>query len=95
MQFGDGPFSFIILAMIGVFYFFMIRPQQKKAKKEEQFAEDLSKGQKIVTSTGIHGKVISLDKEKGTLKLEIDSNTTIKIDRIAVSMDLTQKHYSK
>ena len=95
MQFGDPIFSMIILAMIGVFYFFMIRPQQKKAKKEEQFAEDLSKGQKIVTTTGIHGKVISLNKDNGTLKLEIDSNTSIKIERIAVSMDLTQKHYSK
>ena len=88
-------FNFIIFAMIGVFYFFMIRPQQKKAKQEERFVDELSKGKKVVTSTGIHGKVVSIDKEKGTLKLEIDSNTTIKIDRIAISMDLTKKHYSK
>ena len=88
-------FSFIIFAMIGVFYFFMIRPQQKKAKQEERFVDELSKGKKVVTSTGIHGKVVSIDKDKGTLKLEIDSNTTIKIDRIAISMELTQKHYSK
>lgn len=95
MNFGDPTFSFIIFAMIGVFYFFMIRPQQKKAKQEERFVDELSKGKKVVTSTGIHGKVVSIDKDKGTLKLEIDSNTTIKIDRIAISMDLTEKHYGK
>lgn len=93
--FENNMFSFIIFAMIGVFYFFMIRPQQKKAKQEERFVDELSKGQKVVTSTGIHGKVVSLDKDKGTMKLEIDSNTSIKIDRIAISMELTQKHYSK
>ena len=95
MNFGDPTFSIIIFAMIGVFYFFMIRPQQKKAKQEERFVDELSKGQKVVTSTWIHGKVVSLDKDKGTMKLEIDSNTSIKIDRIAISMELTQKHYSK
>ncbi len=95
MNFGDPTFSIIIFAMIGVFYFFMIRPQQKKAKQEERCVDELSKGQKVVTSTGIHGKVVSLDKDKGTMKLEIDSNTSIKIDRIAISMELTQKHYSK
>ena len=42
----------------------MIRPQQKKAKQEERFVDELSKGQKVVTTTGIHGKVVSLDKEK-------------------------------
>lgn len=95
MNFGDPTFSFIIFAMIGVFYFFMIRPQQKKAKQEERFVDELSKGKKVVTSTGIHGKVLSIDKDKGTMKLEIDSNTSIKIDRIAISMDLTEKHYGK
>ncbi|MGB1051799.1 MAG: preprotein translocase subunit YajC [Saprospirales bacterium TMED214] len=95
MNFGDPTFSFIIFAMIGVFYFFMIRPQQKKAKQEERFVDELSKGKKVVTSTGIHGKVVSIDKDKGTMKLEIDSNTSIKIDRIAISMDLTEKHYGK
>ena len=95
MNFGDPTFSFIIFAMIGVFYFFMIRPQQKKAKQEERFVDELSKGKKVVTGTGIHGKVVSIDKDKGTMKLEIDSNTSIKIDRIAISMDLTEKHYGK
>ena len=95
MNFGDPTFSFIIFAMIGVFYFFMIRPQQKKAKQEERFVDELSKGKKVVTSTGIHGKVVSIDKDKGTMKMEIDSNTSIKIDRIAISMDLTEKHYGK
>jgi len=95
MNFGDPTFSFIIFAMIGVFYFFMIRPQQKKAKQEERFVDELSKGKKVVTSTGIHGKVVSIDKDKGTMKLEIDSNTSIKIDQIAISMDLTEKHYGK
>ena len=55
------PFILILL----VFYFFMIAPQMKRAKKEKQFASALKKGDRVVTKSGMHGKVAALnDKDE-------------------------------
>ncbi|HLU16519.1 MAG TPA: preprotein translocase subunit YajC [Edaphocola sp.] len=80
---------FIMLAMIVVMYFFMIRPQQKRAKEQKAFAESLVAGEKVVTSSGIHGKILRANDD-GTLLLEIDRNTNIVIERQAVSMEMTK-----
>ncbi len=75
-----------------VFYFFMIRPQNKKQKELKQFRESLREGDKVVTIGGIYGKVAQL-KEDGSILLEIDNNVRIKIDKSSVvkdSSDLAQ-----
>ncbi|MDG2073072.1 MAG: preprotein translocase subunit YajC, partial [Polaribacter sp.] len=46
------------LAMIVVIYFFMIRPQMKKQKNEKKFQADIVKGTRVITSSGIHGKIV-------------------------------------
>lgn len=79
---------FIMIGMIVVMYFFMIRPQQKRAKEQKAFAESLAQGEKVVTSSGIHGKITRVN-EDGTLSLEIDRNTTVIVERQAVSMEMT------
>lgn len=71
-----------------VFYFFMIRPQAKKAKEARKFREELKKGDKIITIGGIHGKVIEL-KETSVL-VDVDSGTKLRIERSAVSMDSSE-----
>ena len=80
----SNPFSFLLMVggIILVFYFFMIRPQQKKAKQEKQFRESLKKGDKIVTIGGIHGRIVSVE-EDGIL-VEVDNGVKLKFDKTAV-----------
>lgn len=68
----------MIVAIIAVFYFFMIRPQQKKAKKLREFREGIQEGQKVVTAGGIYGKVKKV--KDTTFVVEIAPNVSITID---------------
>ncbi|MEI7734581.1 MAG: preprotein translocase subunit YajC [Ferruginibacter sp.] len=74
--------------MIAVFYFFMIRPQAKKAKQQKQFINNLQKGDKIVTIAGIHGKVNKVNDDN-TLEMEVSPGSYLKIERSAISMEWT------
>ncbi len=74
--------------MIAVFYFFMIRPQAKKAKQQKQFVNNLQKGDKIVTIAGIHGTVNKVNDDS-TLMLEVSPGSYIKIERSSISMEWT------
>ncbi len=87
---GNGTFSFLLLGgMILVFYFFMIRPQQKKAKSVKQFQENMQKGTKIVTIAGIHGSINKVNDD-GTIMLETSPGSYLKIEKSAISMEWTQ-----
>jgi len=74
--------------MILVFWLFMIRPQAKKAKQQKSFIDNLQKGDKVVTIAGIHG-VVNKVNDDGTLSLEINPGSYIKIERSSISMDWT------
>ena len=71
-----------------VFYFFMIRPQVKKAKDHKKLVEDLKKGDKIVTTAGIHGKIV--DMNETTFLIEVEGGTKIRFDKTAISLDATK-----
>ena len=58
------------LAIIVVFYFFMIRPQMNRQKKEKAFQTEIKKGSKVVTSSGIHGKIAEVNAAENTITLE-------------------------
>ncbi|HMT36229.1 MAG TPA: preprotein translocase subunit YajC [Chitinophagaceae bacterium] len=77
-----------MVGMIGVMYFFLIRPQMKRAKEQKEFSNSTSVGDMIVTTAGIHGKIIKTN-EDGTISVEVDRNTVLKMDKSAVSMELT------
>ena len=80
----------VMMALIMVvFWFFMIRPQQKKAKAAKQFRESLQKGSKVVTIGGIHGRVVEVADT--TILLEVDSNVKLRFEKSAVAMDNTQQ----
>ena len=80
---GLGYEQFIFFGgIIAIFYFFMIRPQQKRAKEERLFREGLSKGDKVMTIGGIHGIIESLDEK--TAMVKVDSNTKLKFDKTAL-----------
>lgn len=85
---------FLMIGMIAVMYFFMIRPQAKRAKEQKKFAENTTTGDKIVTTAGIHG-VISRINEDSTLQLEISRGTFMTIERSAISMELTKAYRKK
>jgi preprotein translocase subunit YajC len=87
---GGGGYSFFIF--LGLFfviiYFFMIRPQTKKAKEQKNFLSEIQKGDRVVTVGGIHGKVLSVDDD--TYLLEVDTNTKLRIEKSVVSLDFTK-----
>lgn len=90
LQAGGNPaFSMILMVgMIAVMYFFMIRPQAKRAKEQKKFGETIGSGEEIVTTSGIHGRITNVNDD-GTLKLEISRNVFITVERSAVSMEMT------
>lgn len=74
-----------MLLIIVVFYFFMIRPQMKKAKDHKKFVEELKKGDKVVTTSGIHGKIVDLNET--TFLIEVESGTKIRFEKSSVSLE--------
>src|SRR5690349_19530505 len=88
---GGGGFQFIFLGlMIVVFWLFFIRPQAKKAKQQKSFIDNLQKGDKVVTIAGIHG-IINKVNEDGTISLEINPGSYIRIEKWAISMEWTNQ----
>ena len=72
----------MIVLMIGVFYFFMIRPQMKKQKELKKFREGLKAGDKVVTIGGIHGKILEI---ADTTVLIQSEGTKLRLEKSAVS----------
>lgn len=68
-----------LIFMFAIFYFLLIRPQQKKAKEHRALLDSLKKGDQVITAAGIHGKVTALDENIATL--EIAPGVNIKISK--------------
>jgi preprotein translocase subunit YajC len=82
-------FSFVIFgAIFLVFYFFMVRPQQKKAKDQKKFTEEIKRGDYVVTIGGAHGHVAELEGD--TFILEVEKGGRIRFNKSAISMDATK-----
>ena len=83
---GSGTSSLIMMGLIFiVFYFFMIRPQIKKQKKESEYRKSLKKGDKIISVGGIHGKIIDIKND--TFVIEVQGGTQLRIEKNAVAMN--------
>jgi preprotein translocase subunit YajC len=63
----------------------MIRPQMKKAKDHKKFVEELKKGDKVITTSGIHGKIVDLNE--ATFLIEVESGTKIRFEKSSVSLE--------
>lgn len=74
------------LLMFVVIYFFMIRPQQNRMKKEKEFENSLKVGDRIITKSGIHAKIVELGET--TVVIETMSGK-LKMERTAISMELS------
>ena len=78
----------LMLGMIAIFYVFMILPQMRKRKKQNAFIQSIGTGDRIVTSSGIHGKITKLDET--TAVIELEDKQKMKIERSAISMEMSE-----
>lgn len=87
----EGISSFLpFIAMFAVVYFFMIAPQMKRAKQEKKFINELKRGDRVITKSGMHGRVVDLNDKDNSCVIETMSGK-IKFDRSAISMELSKK----
>jgi len=89
-QAGDFKQFIMPIALIAVLYFFMIRPQMVKQKKEKKFQDAIKVGAKVVTTSGIHGKISEVNTNNNTVVVETGAGK-IRFERSAISMSLSQK----
>lgn len=81
--------TLIFFALIFViFYFMILRPQQKRAKERQGMLESLKKGDKVITSGGLHGRVAGLDEK--TVLVEVADNMKLKFERSAINVILKE-----
>ena len=86
------PISILIMGgMFFVMWMFFIRPQAKQAKLAKEFQASLDKGARVVTTGGIHGKIVKA--EDTAVLLEIDTNVKIRIEKSGISMEMSQTAY--
>jgi preprotein translocase subunit YajC len=87
---GDiGQFLPMILIFV-VAYFFMIRPQMKRQKDEKKFSAELKRGDRVITKSGLHGKVVDINDKDLSCVLETMAGK-LKFDRSAISMEMSKK----
>lgn len=82
----NSMFVLQMVALAAIFYFFIIRPQQKKIKQEKEFEAGLKLGDKIITKSGFHGKVAELTETTAVIET---MSGKLKIERSAISLELT------
>jgi preprotein translocase subunit YajC len=82
----DNYMNFLpIVLIVVVFYFFILRPQSKKAKEQKNFLDTLKRGDKVVTSSGMLGTIAAIDDAKGVVTVEVAKDTQIKLLKSYVS----------
>ena len=88
---GGSLVSTIIMfgAIFLIFYFMIIRPQQKRAKEKEKMLSNMQKGDKVVTSGGLHGTIAGLDEK--TVLVNVGDNVKLKFERSAISSIVSSK----
>ena len=91
---GGGTQTLIMmLLLIVVFWLFFIRPQMKKSKELNKFRQNLSKGQKVITIGGIHGKIIEVGEK--TVVLEVEGQNRLKLEKSAIAVEFNAEEIGK
>ncbi|MFB9845107.1 preprotein translocase subunit YajC [Mucilaginibacter ginsenosidivorans] len=85
--FASGQLITLVLIIV-VFYFFMIRPQIKKQKDQKKYVQELKKGDKVVTTAGIHGRIA--DVAEATFLVETEGGGKIRFDKSAISLEASK-----
>lgn len=82
---GGGMFGTLIMfaLIIGIFYFMILRPQQRRQKERQSLLESIQKGDKVITVGGLHGTVIGLEEK--TILVQAGDNIKLKFEKSAIS----------
>ncbi len=88
---GNDPLGMFLplILMFAIFYFMIIRPQSKRQKEREKLLSNIQKGDKVITSGGIHGTVSSVDDT--TVIVQAADNVKLRIDKVAITTVLPAK----
>jgi preprotein translocase subunit YajC len=78
------------IAIFAVMYFFMIAPNMKRAKQEKKFASELKRGDRVITKSGMHGKVVELNEKDNSCVIETLAGK-VKFERSAISMEMSNR----
>ncbi len=90
---GAGTMNFLFLgAMLLIFWLFLIRPQAKRQREQKNFQENLERGDQVVTSSGILGKITKMEDEIFTL--EVSNKTYLRVTRNSISKEMTEAIYA-
>lgn len=91
LQAGGSDFtSFLpIIGMIAIFYFFFIRPQQRKQKETKKYLEEIKKGEMVVTVGGIHGKIVEVSDT--TVLIDVDRGTKLLVEKASISLEASKR----
>ncbi|WP_436517991.1 preprotein translocase subunit YajC [Ekhidna sp. To15] len=91
LQAGGSDFtSFLpIIGMIAIFYFFFIRPQQRKQKDTKKYLQEIKKGEMVVTVGGIHGKIVEVSDT--TVLVDVDRGTKLLIEKASISLEASKR----
>lgn len=82
-----------IIGMIAIFYFFFIRPQQRKQKETKKYLEEIKKGEMVVTVGGIHGKIVEVSD--ATVLIDVDRGTKLLVEKSSISLESSKKLNTK
>jgi preprotein translocase subunit YajC len=74
---------FMLVAMFAIFYFLLIRPQQKRAKQHREMIQALKSGDQVVTAGGIHGRIVTV--QASVVTLEISNGVRVKVNRVSIA----------
>ncbi len=77
-------------AIFAIFYFMVMRPQQKRAKEREKMLSNVQKGDKVVTSGGLHGTIAGM--EDNTILLQVSDNVKLKFEKAAITTVVSSKN---
>lgn len=78
-----------IVGMIAIFYFFFIRPQQRKQKETKKYLEEVKKGDRVVTVGGIHGKITEISET--TVLIDVDKGTKLLVEKASISLEASKR----
>lgn len=91
---GSSFFQYLpLIGIIVVFYFFLYRPQQKKAKEQKKFIEEVKIGDKVITIGGAHGRIAEMEDD--TFVLEVERGGRIRFNKSSISLEATRAAYGK
>lgn len=79
-----------LFAIALIFYFFILAPQLRRSKREKKFAANLKKGDRVITKSGMHGKIAAINDKDNSCVVETLAGK-IKFERSALSIEMTQK----